>query len=119
MARSQCSATVALARSSRSRIGSSRGISASAVTGRPGSNAACRHARSSSCLSANARNTVPSAIPEAVAICPVVTAVPCSTSSGKVVATIAARRSSGVIAGARRRRVSVTVTMLRSERSLR
>src|SRR5207245_2238812 len=46
---------------------------------------------------------VPSATPAASAIWRVLTAIPCSRSNGTVAAIRAARRSSGAIAGTRRR----------------
>ena len=65
------------------------------------SNAASTTAAIRLSLSGKTRKIVPSAMPAASAICRVVTAAPCASSSGNVAATISARRSEGGRAAAR------------------
>ena len=60
-------------------------------------------------LSSKTRKMVPSAIPAASAICRVVTISACSSSSGRVAAMMAERRSSGGRALARPLRLASTV----------
>ena len=98
---------MAVAGASRSASGRSMSIAPISAAAGPGSTMAATAASTSSSLSAKTRKIVPSAMPAASAIWRVVTARPCSFSSGTVAATIAARRSSGAIGSARPRRVAV------------
>jgi len=65
----------------------------------------------SDALSGKTRKMVPSATPAAWAICRVLTAVPCSMSSGMVASISAARRSSGASGATRRRVGRVTLAL--------
>ena len=95
---------IAVAGARRSASGRAVPIAAISAAVGPGSRIVATAASTSSSLSENTRKMVPSAMPAASAICRVVSARPCSLSSGTVAATIAARRSSADIGSARPRR---------------
>ena len=76
-----------------------------------GSNARSVTARMSASLSSKTRKIVPSATAAASAICRVVTPGPCQSTSGKVAAISASRRSAGGIRRARSLRTDMVITV--------